>query len=85
LGQDSVAKDIMMILNLYGFLLPPQAFIYHTGHSMQSMEEVRLGFYENRWLLHALENLARSIIQLVQLTNGRSWSQMPKILHKESG
>jgi multimeric flavodoxin WrbA len=82
LGQDTVAKDIMLILNLYGFLLPPQAFIYHTGHSMQSMEEVRHGFYENQWLLNALENLARSIVQLVQLTQGRSWPEMPKVLHK---
>jgi len=84
LGQDNVAKEIMLILNLYGFILPPQAFIYHTGHSMQSMEEVRQGFYENQWLLNALENLARSIVQLVQLTKGRSWSEMPKVLHKDN-
>jgi len=83
LGQDTVAKDIMLILNLYGFLLPPQAFIYHTGHSMQSMEEVRLGFYENQWLLNALENLARSIVQLIRLTKGRSWPHMPKVLSKD--
>ena len=43
LGQDNVAKEIMLILNLYGFILPPQCFIYHTGHSMQSLEEVRRG------------------------------------------
>jgi multimeric flavodoxin WrbA len=82
LGQDTVAKDIMLMLNLYGFILPPQAFIYHTGHSMQSMEEVRQGFYENLWLLHAVENLARSIVQLVQLTKGRTWPEMPKVLHR---
>ena len=84
LGQDTVAKDIMLMLNLYGFLLPPQAFIYHTGHSMQSMEEVRHGFYENQWLLHALKNLAHSIVQLVRLTKGHSWPQMPKVLHKDN-
>lgn len=84
LGQDTVARDIMLILNLYGFLLPPQSFIYHTGHSMQSMEEVRLGFYENQWLLNALENLAHSIVQLVRLTKGHSWPQMPKVLHKDN-
>jgi multimeric flavodoxin WrbA len=83
LGQDTVAKDIMLILNLYGFLLPPQAFIYHTGHSMQSMEDVRHGFYENQWLLNALENLARSIVQLVRLTKGSTWPEMPKVLHKD--
>jgi multimeric flavodoxin WrbA len=83
LGQDTVAKDILLILNLYGFLLPPQAFIYHTGHSMQSMEEVRQGFYENLWLLNALENLARSTVELIQLTRGHSWPEMPKVLHKE--
>jgi hypothetical protein len=83
LGQDNVAKDIMLILNLYGFILPPQAFIYHTGHSMQSIEEVRLGFYENQWLLKAIENQARSIVQLVQLTKGNSWPEMPSVLYKE--
>ena len=62
LGQENVAKEIMLILNLYGFILPPQCFIYHTGHSMQSMEEVRHSFYENQWLLNALENQARSIV-----------------------
>jgi len=34
------------------FKAPPvdreRAFIYHTGHSMQSMEDVRNGFYENQ-------------------------------------
>ncbi|MEJ2157832.1 MAG: flavodoxin family protein [Desulfobacteraceae bacterium] len=83
LGQDTVAKDIMLMLNLYGFILPPQAFIYHTGHSMQSMEEVRQGFNENLWLLHAAENLARTVVQLVQLTKGHSWPEMPKVLHKD--
>lgn len=80
LGQENVAKEIMLILNLYGFILPPQAFIYHTGHSMQSMEAVRAGFYENNWLRHALENLARSMVQLIQLTKGHQWPRMPKVL-----
>lgn len=84
LGQENVAREIMLMLNLYGFLLPPQSFIYHTGHSMQSMEEVRHSFYENQWLLHALENLARSTIQLIQLTRGHVWPEMPKVLHKSS-
>ena len=83
LGQDNVAKEIMLILNLYGFILPPQCFIYHTGHSMQSLEEVRRGFYENQWLLHALKNLALSMLQLIRLTKGQVWSKMPKILQKE--
>jgi multimeric flavodoxin WrbA len=83
LGQDTVIKDIMLMLNLYGFIMPPQAFIYHTGHSMQSMEEVRHGFYENQWLVHALGNLAHSVVKLIRLTKGRSWPQMPKVLHKD--
>ena len=82
LGQENVAREIMLILNLYGFLLPPQSFIYHTGHSMQSMEEVRNGFYENQWLLNALENLARSIVDLIQLTQGHEWPGMPDVLFK---
>ena len=82
LGQDNVAKEIMLILNLYGFILPPQCFIYQTGHSMQSLEDVRHGFYENQWLLHALENLALSMVQLVQITKGRKWPEMPKVLCK---
>jgi multimeric flavodoxin WrbA len=82
LGQDSAAKEIMSILNLYGFILPPQCFIYHTGHSMQSLEEVRHGFYENQWLLNALENLARSMVQLIHLTKNHRWPEMGKVLHK---
>lgn len=82
LGQDNVAKEIMLILNLYGFILPPQCFIYHTGHSMQSLEDVREIFYENQWLLMATENLARSMVQLIQLTGGHSWPEMEKILVK---
>jgi multimeric flavodoxin WrbA len=81
LGQENAAKEIMLILNLYGFILPPQAFIYHTGHSMQSMEAVRASFYENEWLLHAMEKLARSMIKLIELTKGHQWPQMPKVLH----
>ena len=80
LGQENAAREIMLILNLYGFILPPQAFIYHTGHSMQSMEAVRASFYENDWLLYAIEKLARSMIQLIELTKGRQWPQMPKVL-----
>ncbi len=82
LGQDNVAKEIMLILSLYGFILPPQCFIYHTGHSMQSLEEVRHGFYENQWLLHALENLALSMVQLIRLTKDQVWPEMPKVLQK---
>jgi multimeric flavodoxin WrbA len=82
LGQDNVAKEIMLILNLYGFILPPQCFIYHTGHSMQSLEDVREGFYKNQWLLMATENLARSMVQMIELTGGRSWPEMEKILYK---
>jgi multimeric flavodoxin WrbA len=80
LGQENVAKEIMLIMNLYGFILPPQAFIYHTGHSMQSMEAVRSTFYKNDWLYHAIENLGRSIVQLIEHTKGRQWPRMPKVL-----
>lgn len=82
LGQENAAREIMLMLNLYGFIFPPQGFIYHTGHSMQSMEEVRMGFYENDWLLHAIENLARSMIQLIELTKNHKWPRMPKVLQK---
>ena len=82
LGQDNVAREIMLMLSLYGFILPPQCFVYHTGHSMQSLEEVRLCFHENQWLLHALENLALSMVQLIRLTKGQVWPRMPKVLTK---
>jgi hypothetical protein len=82
LGQDNVVKEMMLILNLYGFILPPQCFIYHTGHSMQSIEDVRDRFYENQWLLMATEHLARSMVQAIRLTKGQSWPQMDKIIHK---
>ncbi len=82
LGQDNVVKEMMLILNLYGFILPPQCFIYHTGHSMQSIEDVRDRFYENQWLLMATEHLARSMVQAIRFTKGRSWPQMDKIIHK---
>jgi hypothetical protein len=82
LGQDNVVKEIMLILNLYGFILPPQCFVYHTGHSMQSLEEIRHGFYENQWLFHAIENLATSMVQLIRITKGRKWQEMPKVLSK---
>jgi multimeric flavodoxin WrbA len=82
LGQDSVAKEIMLIMNLYGFILPPQCFIYHTGHSMQSLEDVREVFYQNQWLLMATENLARSMVQMIRLTKAQTWPEMEKILYK---
>jgi hypothetical protein len=47
---------------------------------MQSMEAVRANFYENEWLLHAMEKLARSMIKLIELTKGHRWPQMPKVL-----
>jgi multimeric flavodoxin WrbA len=80
LGQENAAKEIMLMLNLYGFIFPPQSYIYHTGHSMQSMEAVRASFYENEWLLHAIEKLGRSIVQLIELTKDHQWPQMPKVL-----
>ena len=82
LGQDSVAKDIMLMLNLYGFILPPQCFIFHTGHSMQSLESVRESFYENQYLLMATENLARSMVQMIHLNRGQSWPEMEKIMRE---
>jgi hypothetical protein len=72
----------MLFLNLYGFILPPQCFIYHTGHSMQSLESVRESFYENQWLLMATENLARSMVQMVRLNQGQKWPQMDKVLRE---
>lgn len=83
LGQDSVIKEIMLTLNLYGFVFPPQAFIYHTGHSMQSLEEVRAGFYENRWLALATENLAHNLARMIRLTAGASWHEMPKAFTRQ--
>lgn len=80
LGQENVVKEIMLILNLFGFIFPPQGFIYHTGHSMQSMEEIRQSFYENQWLLNALENLAQSIVKMIRLTKGQKWPEMPSTL-----
>jgi len=78
LGQDSVIREIMLMLNLYGFVFPPQAFIYHTGHSMQSLEEVRAGFYENKWLVLATENLAHNLVRMIRLTAGAMWHELPK-------
>jgi multimeric flavodoxin WrbA len=80
LGQENVVKEIMLILNLFGFIFPPQGFIYHTGHSMQSMEEIRQSFYENQWLPNALENLAQSIVKMIRLTKGQKWPEMPATL-----
>lgn len=82
LGQDNVIKEMMLILNLYGFILPPQCFIYHTGHSMQSLEDVRNCFYENQWLMMATEHLAHSMVQTIRLTHHQSWHQMGNILRK---
>jgi hypothetical protein len=54
--------------------------VYEDTGSVEAALEVRHGFYENLWPLNALENLARSI---VQLTKGHPWPQMPKVLHKD--
>lgn len=83
LGQDSVIREIMLTLNLYGFVFPPQAFLYHTGHSMQSLEEVRRSFYENKWLAAATEMLARNVVQMMQLTRTATWHQIPRTLAQE--
>jgi multimeric flavodoxin WrbA len=80
LGQDNAAREIMLVLNLYGFIIPPQAFIYHTGHSMQSLEAVRESFFDNEWLAHAIEKLARTMVRLIELTKGHQWPRMPGIL-----
>jgi multimeric flavodoxin WrbA len=80
LGQENVIKEMMLVLNLYGFIFPPQAFIYHTGHSMQSIETVRERFYENEWLFHAMEKLGRSMVRLIELTKGNQWPKMPNVL-----
>jgi multimeric flavodoxin WrbA len=82
LGQDSVIREIMLFLNLYGFILPPQCFIYHTGHSMQSLEEVRETFYQNKWVLMATEILARSMVQMIQLTSDQPWPEMERTITK---
>ncbi|MDZ7580018.1 MAG: hypothetical protein U5R30_05195, partial [Deltaproteobacteria bacterium] len=80
IGQASTVKDILYILNLYGFILPPQGFIYHTGHSMQPLEDVRRCFYENRWLQAATVNMAHSMVQLIKATKPLSWGQMPHLV-----
>ena len=77
LGQDGVIREIMLTLNLYGFVFPPQAFLYHTGHSMQSLEDVRTSFYENKWLAVATETLAHNFVQMIRLTRGATWHQIP--------
>lgn len=83
LGQDNVIKEIMLILNLYGFIIPPNCFIYHTGHSMQSLEEVRNCLYENKWVLSATQNLADSLTQMVRLTHGYAWPSMEKMITRD--
>jgi multimeric flavodoxin WrbA len=80
IGQASTVKDILYILNLYGFILPPQCFLYHTGHSMQPLEDVRRCFFENRWLQVATVSMARSLVQLVRATQSLSWEQMQHTL-----
>lgn len=83
LGQDGIIKEIMMLLNLFGFVLPPRAFIYHTGHSMQSLEEVRTCFYKNKWLEAATETLARNFVQMIHVTQGVEWDDIPRIVAAE--
>ncbi|MGB6064116.1 MAG: flavodoxin family protein [Desulfomonilaceae bacterium] len=83
LGQDNVIRELMMLLNLYGFVFPPQAFVYHTGHSMQSLEEVRRVFYENKWLEAATETLAHNFVQMVRLTRKTRWHEIPRTLVQE--
>jgi multimeric flavodoxin WrbA len=80
LGQDSVIRELLLILNLHGFVIPPQGFLYHTGHSMQSMEDVRESFYRNTWLLEATRNLGHSLVQMARLTRGAEWPEMPALL-----
>ncbi len=80
LGQDSVIKELMLTLNLYGFVFPPQAFLYHTGHSMQSLEEVRNAFYENKWLTAATDALAHNLVQMIRVTRDVSWRRLPRTL-----
>ncbi|CAB5109943.1 hypothetical protein D3OALGA1CA_4480 [Olavius algarvensis associated proteobacterium Delta 3] len=81
LGQASTVKEMMYILNQYGFILPPQAFIYHTGHSMQSLEDVRGSFYENHWLQDATATMARGLVRLATATKHLQWPQMPSTIH----
>lgn len=83
LGQDSVIREIMLMLNMYGFVFPPQAFVYHTGHSMQSLEDVRRGFYDNKWLAAATEALAHNFVRMIRLTQGAKWHERPKTLSQE--
>jgi hypothetical protein len=80
IGQANTIKDIMYILNLYGFILPPQGFVYHTGHSMQPLEDVRRCFFENRWLQAATVSIARAMVQLIQATKPHAWVQMQQTL-----
>jgi multimeric flavodoxin WrbA len=82
LGQASTVREIMYLLNSYGFILPPQCFLYHTGHSMQSLEDVRTCFYENRWLQMATDTLARSMVQLIRATKHLSWPHVKHTVQK---
>jgi len=45
---------------------------------MQSLEEVRAGFYENKWLVLATENLAHNLVRMISLTAGAMWHELPK-------
>ena len=83
LGPASTAREIMYMLNSYGFILPPQCFLYHTGHSMQSLEDVRACFYENRWLQMATESLARSMVQLIRAIRHLSWPHVQHTVQKD--
>jgi hypothetical protein len=80
IGQANTIKDIMYFLNLYGFILPPQGFIYHTGHSMQPLEDVRRCFFENRWLQAATVTMAHAMVQLIRATKPLAWVQMQHTL-----
>ena len=80
LGQAGTIKQIMYILNQYGFIIPPQGFIYHTGHSMQSLEDVRGCFYENRWLQQATGAMARGLVQMIRATKQIEWQPMQSTL-----
>jgi multimeric flavodoxin WrbA len=80
IGQANTIKDIMYILNLYGFILPPQGFVYHTGHSMQPLEDVRRCFFENSWLQATTVTIARAMVQLIRATKPQAWVQMQHTL-----
>jgi len=49
---------------------------------MQSLEEVRENFYQNKWVLMATEILARSMVEMIQLTSDHSWPEMERTICK---